>query len=69
MAKIFPADWNHIAVTGAALREIETLEMLRAGLLGHYAVYHGVHWTRPHSGFSILGEADFIVVSQRAACW
>lgn len=63
MAKIFPADWNHIAVTGAALRKIETLEMLRAGLPNHYAVYHGVHWTRPRCGFSIFREADFIVVS------
>ncbi|MFM0362165.1 ATP-binding domain-containing protein [Paraburkholderia sediminicola] len=62
MAKIFPAGWNHIAVTGAALRETETLEMLRTDLPDHYSVYHGVHWTRLRSGFSIFGEADFIVV-------
>ncbi|ANB75673.1 nuclease [Paraburkholderia phytofirmans OLGA172] len=63
MAKIFPAGWNHMAVTGAALREIETLEMLRADLPDRYSVYHGVHWTRLRSGFSIFGEVDFIVVS------
>ena len=63
MAKIFPAGWNHIAVTGAAVREIETLEILRAELPDHYSVYRGVHWTRLRSGFSIFGEADFIVVS------
>lgn len=28
-----------------------------------YTVYHGVHWTRLHEGFSVFGEADFVIVS------
>ncbi|WP_207002115.1 ATP-binding domain-containing protein [Trinickia mobilis] len=63
MAQIFPSGWTHTAVTGAAQREIETLEMLRENLPDAYCVYHGVHWTRLRSGFSIFGEADFVVVS------
>lgn len=63
MAKIFPSGWDHKAVTGAAAREIETLAMLHRRLPDDYAIYHGVHWTRLRSGFSIFGEADFIVVN------
>ena len=28
-----------------------------------YTVYHGVHWTRIDEGFSVFGEADFVVVA------
>src|SRR6185437_5128583 len=27
-----------------------------------YTVYHGVHWTRVDQGFSVFGEADFVIV-------
>ncbi|MBN3757443.1 ATP-binding domain-containing protein [Paraburkholderia sp. Tr-20389] len=63
MARIFPTDWNDKLVNGAAKREIETLGTLHRGLPDTYAVYHGVHWTQLNKGFSIFGEADFVVVS------
>ncbi|RQR46244.1 MULTISPECIES: ATP-binding domain-containing protein [unclassified Burkholderia] len=62
MAQVFPNGWDALAVSGAAQREIETLEMLRRDLPDSYAVYHGVHWTQLHKGFAIFGEADFVVV-------
>jgi hypothetical protein len=63
MARIFPAGWNDRLVSGAAKREIETLGVLHRGLPDTYSVYHGVHWTQLYKGFSIFGEADFVVVS------
>lgn len=63
MARIFPAGWNDRIVSGAAKREIETLGVLHRGLPDTYSVYHGVHWTQLYKGFSIFGEADFVVVS------
>jgi hypothetical protein len=63
MAQIFPAGWSDAIVSGGAKREIETLGVLHRGLPDTYAVYHGVHWTQLNKGFSIFGEADFVVVS------
>ncbi len=63
MARIYPTGWNSPVLTGAAAREVATLEVLQAGLPDTYAVYHGVHWTRVSHGFAAFGEADFIVVS------
>lgn len=67
MAKIFPSDWRSVEVTGAAQREIETLALLEHSLPGSYTVYHGVHWTRVNSGFSMFGEIDFVVVNPAGA--
>ncbi|MEX3929599.1 ATP-binding domain-containing protein [Paraburkholderia sp. BR10936] len=63
MARIVPDDWQHIEATGAAARERETLAALARGLPNGYTVYHGVHWTRLSEGFSVFGEADFVIVS------
>ncbi|CAD6551588.1 hypothetical protein LMG27952_05155 [Paraburkholderia hiiakae] len=63
MARIVPDDWQHLEATGAAARERETLAALARGLPGGYTVYHGVHWTRLSEGFSVFGEADFVIVS------
>jgi hypothetical protein len=63
MARIVPAGWREFEASGAALREIETLHQLAAGLSDDYAVYHGVHWTRVHNGTAIFGEIDFALVS------
>ncbi|HWT36090.1 MAG TPA: ATP-dependent helicase [Paraburkholderia sp.] len=63
MARIYPAGWNDEVVSGAARREIDTLGMLQRGLPDTYAVYHGVHWTQLNRGFSVFGEADFVIVS------
>jgi hypothetical protein len=63
MARIIPDDWQHLAATGAATRERETLALLEHALPDAYTVYHGVHWTRAEHGFSVFGEADFVVVS------
>jgi hypothetical protein len=63
MAHIFPTGWTDQLVSGAAQREIETLSVLQRGLPDTYTVYHGVHWTQLNKGFSIFGEADFVVVS------
>jgi hypothetical protein len=63
MAHITPAGWREVAATGAALREIETLNRLAHGLSDEYSVYHGVHWTNVDKGFSAYGEIDFIVLA------
>ncbi|WP_153102107.1 ATP-binding domain-containing protein [Paraburkholderia hayleyella] len=63
MARIVPDDWKHLAATGAAARERETLALLEATLPDGYTVYHGVHWTRLKQNFSVFGEADFMIVS------
>ncbi|KVC12532.1 nuclease [Burkholderia diffusa] len=62
MAQVFPDGWDALAASGAARREIETLEVLRRDLPDSYTVYHGVHWTQLDKGFAIFGEADFVVV-------
>ena len=63
MARIVPDDWKNLAATGAAVRERETLALLESALSADYTVYHGVHWTRLNQGFSVFGEADFVIVS------
>lgn len=63
MARIVPDDWKNLAAAGAAVRERETLALLEAALPDDYTVYHGVHWTRLNQGFSVFGEADFVIVS------
>ncbi len=63
MARIVPDNWQHLAASGAAARERETLALLETGLPDDYTVYHGVHWTRLQEGFSVFGEADFVIVS------
>jgi hypothetical protein len=62
MARIVPDDWKNLEATGAAARELETLALLDK-LPDDYTVYHGVHWTRINEGFSVFGEADFVVVA------
>ncbi|WP_248323173.1 ATP-binding domain-containing protein [Caballeronia sp. Sq4a] len=62
MARIVPDDWKNLEATGAAARELETLAQLEK-LPDDYTVYHGVHWTRINEGFSVFGEADFVVVA------
>ncbi|WP_244817105.1 ATP-binding domain-containing protein [Caballeronia sp. Lep1P3] len=62
MARIVPDDWKNLDATGAAARELETLALLEK-LPEDYTVYHGVHWTRINEGFSVFGEADFVVVA------
>ncbi|KVD13079.1 nuclease [Burkholderia ubonensis] len=63
MARLIPDDWKSLAATGAAERERETLTVLEHALPDTYTVYHGVHWTRAEQGFSVFGEAAFVVVS------
>ncbi len=63
MAIIRPAGWRQLPATGAAQREIETLAVLEHRLPEAFLVYHGVHWTRFQSGFSLYGEIDFVVVA------
>ncbi|OJB34136.1 nuclease [Burkholderia ubonensis] len=63
MARLIPDDWKSLAATGAAERERETLAALEHALPDGYTVYHGVHWTRAEQGFSVFGEAAFVVVS------
>jgi hypothetical protein len=64
MARIVPDDWKSLAATGAAARERETLALFEEALPADYTVYHGVHWTRLNQGgFSVFGEADYVIVS------
>lgn len=63
MALIQPAGWRELAVTGAALREIDTLTVLEKALSDDYRILHGVHWTQAEQGYSVYGEIDFIVIA------
>jgi hypothetical protein len=63
MARVHPEGWRELKATGAAAREIETLERLADGLPDSYTVYHGVHWTRIQHGHALVGEIDFAVVN------
>jgi len=64
MAHIHPAGWREMSVTGAAVREIETLSLLEKRLSDTpYEIYHGVHWTNVEHGFSAYGEIDFIILA------
>jgi hypothetical protein len=63
MARLIPDDWKHLAATGAAERERETLTLFETSLPQGYIVYHGVHWTRQNGAFSVFGEVDFVIVS------
>jgi hypothetical protein len=62
MARVIPEHWRELRVTGRAEREIETLELLEAGLPDELTVFHGVHWTRIERGFAVIGEIDFVVL-------
>ena len=62
MAKLIPAGWRELRVLGRVDRELETLEVLEAGLPDTLTVFHGVHWTRIERGFSVIGEIDFVIV-------
>jgi len=64
MARILPDGWKELEVTGAAVREIETLHVLAQGLSEAYTVYHGVHWTNLERHYSIYGEIDFAIVNR-----
>lgn len=63
MAQIDPSGWREVAVTGAAMREIETLTLFEQALPNAYRVLHGVHWTRIEHGFAAYGEIDFIIIA------
>lgn len=64
MARIVPDGWKEVAVTGAAKREIDTLERLARALPASYTVYHAVHWTNIEDNFAIFGEIGFAVVNR-----
>jgi hypothetical protein len=66
MAKVIPHGWRELEAAGAALREIETLAVLEAGLPDELTVFHGVHWTRIDRGRAAFGEIDFVIVSPGA---
>ena len=63
MPRILPHGWKALEVSGAALREIETLRVFETTPPDDYTVHHGVHWTRIEHGCSVYGEIDFIVVA------
>ena len=64
MAHLHPTGWQEMSATGAAAREIETLNYLKSVLAdAPYRIYHGVHWTNVEKGFSAFDEIDFIIVA------
>jgi hypothetical protein len=64
MARIHPAGWREMSVTGLAAREIETLAYLDERLAdAPCSIYHGVHWTNVEHGYSAYGDVDFIIVA------
>lgn len=66
MARVIPDGWRDLEATGAAGREIETLELLARSLPDAYTVYHAVHWTNLERGFSVYGEIDFEALDDKA---
>lgn len=64
MARLLPADLSRLALAKAHEPEIRTLASLELGLPDDYAVFHGVHWSRPHKGATVYGEIDFIVMNR-----
>lgn len=63
MAHLIPAGWREVGATGAALREIETLQRLAEQLPDAYSLYHGVHWTNIEQAYAVYGEIDFIILA------
>ena len=63
MAIIYPDGWKELERTGAASREIETLNFLALALPDDYRIYHGVHWTRLQQGYQLWEEIDFAILS------
>ncbi len=63
MAIIHPPGWRELKPTGAAAREIETLETLSDQLPDSYSIFHGVHWTgaNPHPPWH--GQISFVVLN------
>jgi hypothetical protein len=64
MARILPDGWRELKALGAAQREIATLALFEQALPEGYTVYHGVHWTKLQSGFSVHERIDFVVVNR-----
>ena len=64
MAHVIPDGWREVAITGAARREIETLDLLARALPDGYSVYHAVHWSTLERGQAVFGEIDFVVVNR-----
>ncbi len=64
MARIVPSDLTQLALAGARVPELATLQELRARLPGTYTVFHGVHWSREYRGHTVFGELDFVVVNR-----
>ena len=64
MAYIVPSDITQLALSGAHELELETLALLKKELSADYTVYHGVHWSRSHRGYTIFGEIDFVIVNR-----
>jgi hypothetical protein len=63
MATLFPSDWRSLEVTGAAVREFETLAVFDRRLPDHLTVFHGVRWTRIDRGTAVIGEIDFVILA------
>ena len=62
MATLIPDGWKELGTSGAAQREMQTLELLARGLPNDYTVLHAVHWTRMQHGHQVFGEVDFVVI-------
>lgn len=64
MAYIVPSDISQLALAGAHGLELETLAQLKKDLPQEFTVFHGVHWSRSHKGYTVFGEIDFVVVNR-----
>ena len=63
MARILPEDWRHQVEPGTRTRLLETLQRFEAGLPESFTVFHGVHWSRPHTTIAQLADVDFVVLA------
>ena len=64
MARTMPSNPSELRLAGAPPAELETLELLAAGLPDDYTVFHAVHWAGMTPGHQRFGEIDFVVVNQ-----
>ena len=64
MAHLIPSDITKLELKRRNSPELETLDILAAGLPDDYDVFHGVHWTRSYERHTVYGEIDFIIVNK-----
>ncbi|MDX1669201.1 MAG: hypothetical protein R3194_07280, partial [Limnobacter sp.] len=62
-AQLFPSDLSYRNFEGHAIRQWDTLEVLRDNLPSGYSVFHGLHWSRLEAGLTVSGQLQFVILT------